>query len=117
MSGSNTRTRHMGQKVNPIGFRIGITEDHKSRWFAPKKAYGEFLVEDFKTCARVDEKHNRRPPVAAVSDVIIDRTREEVTVTLKTARPGLVIGPKRAEVDKLREELEDLIHRKIGPVK
>ena len=107
----------MGQKVNPIGFRIGITEDHKSRWFAPKKAYGEFLIEDFKIRRYVDEKLNRRPPFAAVSDVIIERTREEVTVTLKTARPGLVIGPKGAEVDKLREELEDLIHRKIGPVK
>ena len=107
----------MGQKVHPTGFRIGITEDHKSRWFAPKKAYGEFLIEDFKIRRYVDEKLNRRPPFAAVSDVIIERTREEVTVTLKTARPGLVIGPKGAEVDKLREELEDLIHRKIGPVK
>jgi small subunit ribosomal protein S3 len=107
----------MGQKVNPIGFRVGITEDHKSRWYAPKKAYGEFLVEDFQIRKYVDEKLNRRPPFAAVSDVIIERTREEVTVTVKTARPGLVIGPKGAEVDKLREELEDLVHRKIGPIK
>lgn len=107
----------MGQKVNPIGFRVGITEDHKSRWYAPKKAYGEFLIEDFQIRKYVDEKLNRRPPFAAVSDVIIERTREEVTVTVKTARPGLVIGPKGAEVDKLREELEDLVHRKIGPIK
>lgn len=107
----------MGQKVNPIGFRVGITEDHKSRWFAPKKAFGEFLIEDFKIRRHIDEKLNRRPPFAAVADVMIERTREEVTVTIKTARPGLVIGPKGAEVDKLREELEDLIQRKIGPVK
>jgi small subunit ribosomal protein S3 len=107
----------MGQKVNPTGFRIGITEDHKSKWFAPKKAYGEFLIEDVKLRGYIDEKLNRRPPFAAVSDVMIERTREEVTITLKTARPGLVIGPKGAEVDKLREELEDLIHRKIAPIK
>ena len=107
----------MGQKVNPTGFRIGITEDHKSKWFAPKKAYGEFLIEDVKLRNYVDEKLNRRPPFAAVSDVLIERTREEVTITLKTARPGLVIGPKVAEVDKLRVVLEDLIHRKIAPIK
>ena len=107
----------MGQKIHPVGFRIGITEDHKSKWFAPKKAYGEFLVEDYKLRQYIDEKLNRRPPFAAASEVIIERTREEVTVSIKTARPGLVIGPKGAEVDRLREELEDLIHRKIGPIK
>jgi small subunit ribosomal protein S3 len=107
----------MGQKVNPTGFRIGITEDWKSRWYAPKAAFGDFLGEDFKIRRLIDAKLNRRPPFAAVSEVLIERTREEVTVTLKTARPGLVIGPKGAEVDKLREELEDLIHRKVAPVK
>ena len=107
----------MGQKVNPTGFRIGITEDWKSRWYAPKAAYGDFLGEDFKIRTLIDRKLNRRPPFAAIADILIERTREEVTVTLKTARPGLVIGPKGAEVDKLREELEDLIHRKVAPVK
>src|SRR6476659_9693125 len=107
----------MGQKVNPIGFRVGITEDWKSRWYAPKAAYGTFLVEDFRLRKFIDERLNRRPPFAAVSDILIERTREEVTVTVKTARPGLVIGPKGAEVEKLREALEDLIHRKVAPVK
>src|ERR1700710_1529945 len=107
----------MGQKVNPTGFRVGITEDWKSRWYAPKQAYGNFLVEDFKVRKLIDAKLNRRPPFAAVSDILIERTREEVTVTLRTARPGLVIGPKGAEVDKLREELEDIIHRKVAPIK
>ena len=106
----------MGQKVNPLGFRVGITEDWKSRWYAPKQAFGEFLGEDFRIRKYVDEKLNRKPPFAAVSDILIERTREEVRVTLRTARPGLVIGPKGAEVDKLREELEDLIKRKVGPV-
>jgi small subunit ribosomal protein S3 len=96
----------MGQKVNPTGFRVGITEDWKSKWYAPKAAYGNFLVEDHKVRRYIDGKLNRRPPFAAVSDIMIERTREEVTVTLKTA-----------EVDKLREELEDLIHRKVAPIK
>src|SRR5437588_4709396 len=107
----------MGQKVNPIGFRVGITEDWKSRWYAPKAAFGDFLAEDFKIRRHVDEKLNRHPPFAAVADVSIERSREEVTVTVRTARPGLVIGPKGAEVDKLREELEDLIKRKVAPIK
>src|SRR6516162_7808979 len=107
----------MGQKVNPVGFRVGITEDWKSRWYAPKAAYGNFLVEDQKVRRYIDDKLNRRPPFAAVAEINIERTREEVTVTLRTARPGLVIGPKGAEVDKLREELEDLINRKVAPVK
>lgn len=107
----------MGQKVNPVGFRTGITEDWKSKWYAPKFAFGDFLGEDFKIRRHVDSKLNRRPPFAAVADITIERTREEVTVTLRTARPGLVIGPKGAEVDKLREELEDLIKRKVAPIK
>jgi small subunit ribosomal protein S3 len=107
----------MGQKVNPTGFRVGITEDWKSKWYAPKAAYGTFLVEDHKVRRLIDAKLNRRPPFAAVSDILIERTREEVTITLKTARPGLVIGPKGAEVDKMREELEDLIGRKVAPIK
>src|ERR1700722_8012176 len=107
----------MGQKVNPIGFRVGITEDWKSRWYAPKAAYGDFLVEDQKLRRLIDAKLNRRPPFAAVSEILIERTREEVTITLKTARPGLVIGPKGAEVEKLRGELEDLIKRRVAPIK
>jgi len=107
----------MGQKVNPTGFRVGITEDWKSKWYAPKAAYGAFLVEDHRVRKYIDQKLNRRPPFAAVSDILIERTREEVTITLKTARPGLVIGPKGAEVDKLREELEDIIKRKVAPIK
>src|SRR5919107_3195488 len=107
----------MGQKVNPTGFRTGITEDWKSKGYARKHAYGTFLVEDFKVRRLIDARLNRRPPFAAVADILIERTREEITITLRTARPGLVIGPKGAEVDKLREELEDMIHRKVAPVK
>lgn len=103
----------MGQKTNPIGFRTGITLDWKSRWYAPKAAYGEFLIEDWKLRKYVDDQLNRKPPYAAVSKVEIERTRSDVRVVLHTARPGLVIGPRGAEVDKLREKLEELIDRKI----
>ena len=103
----------MGQKVSPIGFRTGITLGWKSRWFAPKSAFGEFLVEDEKIRRFVDYKLNRQPPYAAVAGVEVERTRDDVRVILHTARPGLVIGPKGAEVDKLREVIEDLIDRKV----
>jgi small subunit ribosomal protein S3 len=104
----------MGQKVNPIGFRTGITIGWKSRWFAPKSNFGEFLIEDEKIRKFVDQRLNRQPPYAAVSTVEIDRTREEVKVSLRTGRPGLVIGPKGAEVEKLKEALEDLTDRRVN---
>lgn len=104
----------MGQKTSPIGFRTGITLPWQSTWFAPKANYGEFLIEDYKLREYVDKKFNRQPPYAAVSKVEIARTRNEVKVTLHTARPGMVIGPRGAEVDKLREELEALIDRKVS---
>jgi len=104
----------VGQKVHPLGFRVGITEGWRSRWFAPKAAFAEFLIEDQKIRRFIDGRLNRQPPYAAVASVEIERTRDEVKVVLYTARPGLVIGPKGAEVDKLREALEDLINRKIN---
>jgi small subunit ribosomal protein S3 len=103
----------MGQKINPVGFRTGITEGWSSRWFAPKKLFGELLVEDQKIREFVDERLNRKPPYAAVARTEIERTREELKVILHTARPGVVIGPKGAEVDKLRDALEELTRRKV----
>jgi len=104
----------MGQKVSPIGFRTGVTIGWKSRWFAPKSNYGEFLVEDAKIRDFVDRRLNRQPPYAAISGIEIERTREDVKIVLKTARPGLVIGPKGAEVDKLKSALEDLTDRRVN---
>ena len=104
----------MGQKTNPIGFRVGITEGWKSRWYAPKSHFGAFLVEDEKIRRFVDDELNSKPPFAAVAKVEIERTRDEVKVVLHTARPGVVIGAKGAEVDKLRERLEDLIERRVN---
>src|SRR5690554_743607 len=104
----------MGQKVHPTGFRIGITEPWRSRWYAPKAAYAEFLIEDQKIRSRINKRLNQTPPFAGCSKIEIERTRDEVKVFLSTARPGMVIGPKGAEVDKLREEIEDLIDRKVS---
>jgi len=103
----------MGQKTHPFGFRVGITEAHKSRWYAPKLLYGNLLVEDEKIRRFVDKRLNRTPPFAAVSDILIERTREELKVIIRTARPGLVIGPKGAEVDALTQELQRLTGRKV----
>ena len=104
----------MGQKVSPIGFRTGVTLGWQSTWFAPKANYGEFLVEDQKIRRYVDNRFNRSMPKGAVAKTEIIRTRNEVKVTLHSARPGVVIGPRGGEVDKLREELEELTGRQIN---
>jgi len=103
----------MGQKVSPIGFRTGITLGWQSTWFAAKANYGDFLVEDQKIREYVDGRFNRRMPKGAVAKTEIIRTRNEVNVTLHSGRPGVVIGPRGGEVDKLREELEALTGRKV----
>ena len=104
----------MGQKTSPIGFRTGITLPWQSTWFASKADYGDFLVEDHRIREYIDKKFNRQMPKGAVAKVEIVRTRNEVKVTLHSARPGVVIGPRGGEVDKLREELEAMTGRKIG---
>jgi small subunit ribosomal protein S3 len=104
----------MGQKSHPFGFRLGVTEAHRSRWYAPKALYGELLVEDEKIRKYLDNRLNRTPPNAFVSDIHIERTREELKVIIRTARPGLVIGPKGAEVDRMTEELQYMTGRKVS---
>jgi len=103
----------VGQKCNPVGFRVGITEGWKSRWYAPKASFGTFLVEDERIRNFLDKELNEKPPYAAISKVEIERTRDEVKVIVHTARPGVVIGAKGAEVEKLKERLEDLIERRV----
>ena len=103
----------MGQKTHPFGFRVGITETHKSRWFAPKALFGELLVEDYRIRKYVDKRLNRTPPFAAVSDILLERTREELTVIIRTARPGQVVGQKGSEVESLTRDLQALTGRKV----
>jgi small subunit ribosomal protein S3 len=104
----------MGQKTSPIGFRTGITRGWQSTWYASKADYGDFLVEDQRIRGYIDKKLNRQMPRGAVSRVEIVRTRNEVKVTLYSARPGIVIGPRGGEVDRLREELEEMTGRKMS---
>ena len=104
----------MGQKVSPIGFRTGITLGWQSTWFASKADYGNFLVEDQKIRQYIDTRFNRHVPKGAVARVEVVRTRNEVKVTLHSGRPGVVIGPRGGEVDRLREELEEITGRKVA---
>lgn len=104
----------MGQKVHPFGFRVGITEAHRSRWYAPKALYGELLIEDEKIRRYCDKRLNRNPPFAAVSDIHIERTREELKVIIRTARPGLVIGPKGQNIEELTADLQALTGRNVS---
>jgi len=104
----------MGQKTSPIGFRTGVRLGWQSTWYAPKASYGEFLVEDQKIRRFVDNRYNRSMPKGAIAKVEIVRTSNEVKVTLHSARPGIVIGPRGGEVDKLREDLETLTGRKVN---
>ncbi|MBN8626557.1 MAG: 30S ribosomal protein S3 [Planctomycetes bacterium] len=100
----------MGQKVNPVGFRTGIMVGWKSRWYASKKEFGELLLEDFKLRKFIKEKFKS----AAISKVEIERTRDEVKVVLFTARPGVIIGRKGQEVERLQAELQALIGRRVS---
>ena len=104
----------MGQKTHPFGFRLGVTETHRSRWYAPKALYGELLVEDEKIRRYLEKRLNQTPPNAAVSEILIERTREQLKILVRTARPGLVIGPKGAEVERMTEELQYMTGRKVS---
>ncbi len=99
----------MGQKVNPIGFRLQVNRDWRSRWYASRKDYADFLLADQRIREHLKEKLRQ----AAVSKIVIERTLKRVTITIHTARPGVIIGKGGAEVDKLREELKKLTGKEI----
>lgn len=99
----------MGQKVRPLGFRLGIVEDWRSRWYANKREFGKLLVQDAKLRRYVKNEF----AFAGITKVEIERT-DKITVRLHCARPGLVIGRKGAKVDKLREDLTHLTGREVS---
>jgi small subunit ribosomal protein S3 len=98
----------VGQKVNPHGFRLGITTDFKSRWYADK-LYKEYVAEDV-AIRRMLQRGMER---AGISKVEIERTRDRVRVDIHTARPGIVIGRRGAEADRIRGDLEKLTSKQI----
>ena len=98
----------MGQKINPHGFRLGITTEYKSRWYA-EKLYKDYVKEDVMIRKMMHQKMER----AGVSRIEIERTREKVRIDLHTARPGIVIGRRGTEADKLRLDLEKLTGKQV----
>jgi small subunit ribosomal protein S3 len=99
----------LGQKVNPIGFRVAVSKDWRSRWFADKKQFGDLLHEDVK----IREFVKARLKDAAVPDILIERYANRARVTIFTARPGIVIGRKGQELEKLREEIAKMSGKEI----
>src|SRR5215208_6058884 len=98
----------MGQKVNPIGFRLAVNRDWRSRWYASKKEFPQFLHEDLQIRGYVKEKL----ALAAVSKIVIERAWNSIRVTIFTARPGIVIGRKGSEIEKMTEEISKMAQGK-----
>ncbi len=99
----------MGQKIHPYGFRVGITRGWQSRWFASKSRFGTLIVEDVK----IREYVKKRLKMAGIARAEIERTGDEVRLLLHTARPGLVIGRKHTEVDRLRDDIQELTGKRV----
>ncbi len=98
----------MGQKVHPIGFRLGVNRKWDSRWFAGRE-FGNFVLEDYKLRKFLKE----RVAQAGVSRIEIERAANKVRIRMHTARPGIVIGKKGAEIEKLKRDLEKMVKREI----
>ena len=103
----------MGQKVNPIGIRLGITRDWVSKWYAGKREYPLHVHTDF----RVREFLREKLVEASVSRVLIDRAANKVNITIQTARPGIVIGKKGEDIDKLRADTAKLLGKPMQDVR
>jgi len=95
----------MGQKVHPTGMRLGITKDHNSIWYAGKDKYADQLLTDIAVRSLIE----KRLAKASVSKVVIERPAQTAKITIHTARPGIVIGKKGEDVDKLRKDVSDMM--------
>ncbi len=102
----------MGQKVHPYGFRLGIIRQSKARWFAAGREYRNWLVEDLKLRRYIRQVHRN----AGISDIVVDRSRDTLTVTIVTAKPGVVIGRGGRDVDYLRQHIERMTGAKRARV-
>ena len=99
----------MGQKINPIGFRLGINRGWDSTWFAKKKDFGRYLIEDFKI-----RKFIKKNIVnSGVSEIIIERSSKKCTVSIHTSRPGFVIGKKGSDIEKIKKKLSKITASEI----
>lgn len=100
----------MGQKVNPIGLRLGINRNWESRWFPTKANLVENIGEDYKIRAFL----KRKLYYAGISQILVERTAKKLRVTVVAARPGIIIGKKGSDVDVLKKELQDLIQKDVN---
>jgi len=99
----------MGQKANPIGLRVGVNKDWRSKWYAGKKEFGKLLAED----RQIRDTLKKKLETASVPKILIERAASRCRVTILTARPGVVIGRKGSEIDKLKEDLSKLTGKEI----
>jgi small subunit ribosomal protein S3 len=99
----------MGQKVSPIGLRIGINKDWQAKWYAPKNEVADLINQDIKIRDFIEKKLK----AAAVNEIIIERTKNKIEITLYTAKPGIVIGHGGEEVEKLKKEIKKLTGEEV----
>ena len=99
----------MGQKTNPIGLRLAVNKDWRSKWYAGKKEFGKLLTED----RQIRDLLKKKLETASVPKIQIERAANRCRITIHTARPGVVIGRKGAEIDKIKEELSKMTGKEI----
>ena len=97
----------MGQKVNPIGLRLGVNRGWDSIWFAKKKEFGKYLIEDFK----IRQYIKKNIANSGVSEIIIERSSKKCTVSIHTSRPGIIIGKKGEEIENIKKSIEKIVNR------
>ena len=100
----------MGQKVNPIGLRLGVNRGWDSIWFAKKKEFGKYLIEDFK----IRQYIKKNIANSGVSEIIIERSSKKCTVSIHTSRPGFVIGKKGADIEKIKKNISKITNNEVA---
>ena len=100
----------MGQKVNPIGFRLGINRSWDSIWFSKKREYGRLLIEDYK----IREYVKKNVVNSGVSQVLIERTSKKCIISIYTSRPGFVIGKKGSDIEKIKNNLSKISNTEVS---
>ena len=103
----------MGQKVHPTGFRLGISTDYSSKWYANSKDYSSYLLEDY----RIREYLKKELESASVSKIVIERPTKEAVINIFTSRPGIVIGKKGEDIEKFRNKIASILKTDKNTVK
>lgn len=99
----------MGQKINPVGYRLGISKDWQSKWYAPKNAYADKVGEDIK----IRQFLKKKLEVAGIKEILIERTENEVSITIRVSKPGVVIGRGGTGVEEIEKEIKKITSSKV----